>query len=94
MLKGPLGSFQPEDDDSYRENKPGSPTFVRHLKSYSEIVEGSHLASRLDASEYKEAQLLQKDSPPPFGPPKLMNIQRAMKYTTQSLAYLIDKQEK
>jgi len=56
--EGPPGSFQPEDDDSYRESRPGSPAPTRHLKSYSEIVEGSRLANRLDAPKHKKAQLL------------------------------------
>ncbi len=93
-LEGPPGSFQPEDDDSYRESTPRSPTPVRHLKSHLKTVAGSRLASRLDAPEYKEAQLLQKDSSPLPRPPKPMNVQRAVKYITQSFAYLINKQEK
>ena len=92
--EGPPGSFQPEDDDSYRESRPGSPAPARHLRSHSETAEGSRLASRLDAPEHEEAQPLQKDSPPPPGPPKPVNVQGAVKYTTQSLAYLIDKQER
>ena len=93
-LEGPPGSFQPEDDDSYRESTPRSPTLVRHLRSHLKTVAGSRLASRLDAPEYKEAQLLQKDSSPLPRPPKPMNVQRAVKYITQSFAYLINKQEK
>ncbi len=91
LSEGPPGSFQPEDDDSYRESRPGSPAPARHLKSHSETVEGSRLASRLDAPEHEEAQPLQKDSPPPPGPPKPVNMQGAVKYTIQSFAYLIDK---
>src|SRR6266699_4351519 len=93
-LEGPPGSFQPEDDDSYRKSRPGSPAPARHLRSHLETAEGSRLASRLDALEYEEAQPLQKDSPPPPGPPKPVNMQGAVKYITQSLAYLIDKQER
>ncbi len=91
MSEGPLGSFQPEDDDSYRESRLGSPVPARHLRSHSEIAEGSRLASRLDAPEYEEAQPLQKDSFPPPGLSKLVNVQGAVKYTIQSFAYLIDK---
>ncbi len=92
--KGPPRSFQPEDDDSYRESRPRSPTPTRHLKNHSETTEDSRLTSRLDAPEHKKAQPLQKDSPPPPGPLKPVNMQRAVKYTTQSFTYLIDKQEK
>ncbi len=73
-LEGPPGSFQLEDDDSYRESRPRLLAFARHLKSYSETVEGSCLASRLDVLEYKKTQLLQKDSFLPFGPLKPMNV--------------------
>ena len=92
--EGPSGSFQPEDDNSYRENKPRSPAPTRHLKSHSKTTENSRLMSRLDVPEYKEAQPLQKDSLPSFKSPKPINIQRTVKYITQSLAYFIDKQEK
>ncbi len=91
LSEGLSGSFQPEDDDSYRESRPGSPTLVRHLRSHLETAESSRLASCLDVPEYEEAQPLQKDSPLPFGPPKPVNIQRAVKYIIQSLVYLIDK---
>ncbi len=74
LSKGPPGSFQPEDDDSYRESRLRSSAFVRYLRNYSKTTEGSCLASRLDVPEYKEAQSLQKDSSPPLGPPKSMNI--------------------
>ena len=73
-LEGPLGSFQPEDDDSYRESKPRSLASARYLKSYSKTVEGNRLASRLNAPEYKEAQSLQKDSFPLLRPPKPVNV--------------------
>jgi len=89
--KGPPRSFQPEDNDSYRESRPGSPALARYLRSHLETVEGSRLASRLDAPEYEEAQPLQKDSFPPPGLSKLVNVQGAVKYTIQSFAYLIDK---
>ncbi len=56
--EGPLGSFQPEDDDSYRENRPRSPAPARYLKSYLETIEGSRLANRLNVPKHKEAQPL------------------------------------
>jgi len=55
LSEGPLGSFQPEDDDSYRESKLRLPAPTRHLKSHSKIVEGNCLASRLDVPKHKEA---------------------------------------
>ena len=73
-LEGPPRSFQPEDDDSYRESRLRSPAPIRHLKSHSETIEDSRLANRLDASEYEETQLLQKDSPPLSGLFKPVNI--------------------
>ena len=88
------GSFQQKDDENYQRNRRISPNPTHHLKSHSKVTTGSNrLTNRLDASKHKGIQP-QKDSPPSPTAPGHTNVQRTVKYTMQSLAYLIDKQEK